>query len=152
MRYWWQSGVAVAMNRAATTHLHMLTHKHALTHVNTCTRNGGLIERVWTQPAVHTGMCLTAVTDSPNSAEEKNTHQHSKAQKRPKYTPWHVLSTVCQTSQETHALMQKAHRYTYSFCSVAQACTWYISNKSKQEEFSFLGLTNFSVVTTTWLD
>lgn len=46
MRYWWHRRMAVAMNRASTTHLPVLTHKHTLTHVNTCTRNRGLIESV----------------------------------------------------------------------------------------------------------
>ncbi len=107
MRYGWQRGMAVAMNRASTTHLRMLTHKHTLTHVNTCTRKRGLTGRVWTRPAVHMGTCLTAVTDSWNGAEEK-THINTRRLRRGWNTHPDMSSAQCaRLLKNTNALTQK---------------------------------------------
>lgn len=60
----------VAIIGASTTHGYMLTCKQVIT----CSR--GLTEGVQTWPAVHTGICLTGVTDSSNRDDEKNARQH----------------------------------------------------------------------------
>lgn len=114
MRYWWQWEMAVAINRAPTTHLYMLTHKRTLTGVNTCTRNRGLIERVWTQPAVHMGMCLTGVTDSPNSAEEK-THINTRRLRRDWNThpdmSWALSARLLKRQMHLCSMLQ-VHKHT----------------------------------------
>lgn len=51
--------------------------------------NEGLIEGVSTLPAVHTRMCLTAVTDSPNSVVEK---KHASAPEGSEETEIHTLT------------------------------------------------------------
>lgn len=66
----------------------MLTCKHAIT------SSRGLIEGVQTRPAVHTGMCLTGVTDSSDRVDEKNACQHPEG--------WEETEIHSQTCPERH--------------------------------------------------
>ncbi len=122
------------MNRASTTHLHMLTHKCTSTHAHAA---GGWLRECEPRPAVHTGMCLTAVTDSPNDAEEK-THINTRRLRRDRNTHSDMSSALCAPDfWKDTCVYAKVHKCTYSFRSVAQACIWYISNKSNGSKVKF---------------
>lgn len=92
--------------------------------------------RVWTQPAVHTGMCLTVVTDSPISAEEK---KHTSTPEGWEGTKIHSLTCPqhCSPDWKDTYTNVKVHKHKFAFCAVAQACIWYSSNKSNWSKVGF---------------
>lgn len=74
----------------------------------------------------------------------KNTHQHPRAQTRPKYTPRHVFSTVHRTPEKTHALVQKCANTHTVFALLLRHVSGTCQINQTAAKLRLLCLANFS--------